>query len=244
MTWTKLGAEFSDECAEANLSDAAFRTHVEAIQYLYGIESADMRIQKHLMRRWAGSRDYLAGAAELAGIGWWSDAGDAYIVGHHAAVVRQSLAAQQTKRDRDRDHKRAVRKGKSPTVASAVASDNVSDGATAQTDRQTDRHLGSEHLRTSDDDGREQPLTPSLDESSSRPPDDDNPEQVRATLGAAGWNLTPEWTPEDPWADAPVRRPPDARRDDDAATVHYLPPAEIAPANPGGTGWDFPPDSY
>lgn len=219
MTWTKLGAEFSDECAEANLSDAAFRTHVEAIQYLYGIESADMRIQKHLMRRWAGSRDYLAGAAELAGIGWWSDAGDAYIVGHHAAVVRQSLAAQQTKRDRDRDHKRAVRKGKSPTVASDVASDNVSDGATAQTDRQTDRHLGSEHLRTSDDDGREQPLTPSRDSSSFAPAQvsrDDQPAE------------------HDGWPE--VRPPGSGNAHDDAPAV--------APANSGGTGWDFAPDLY
>jgi integrase len=31
MTWTKLGAEFFDDCADRGLSDAAVRTHVEAI---------------------------------------------------------------------------------------------------------------------------------------------------------------------------------------------------------------------
>ena len=53
MTWQKLGTEFPDDCAEANLSDAAFRTHVEAIGYLYGQENFECTVKKSTVRRWA-----------------------------------------------------------------------------------------------------------------------------------------------------------------------------------------------
>ena len=65
MTWAKFGVEFRDECAEAGLTDAEFRTHAEALMYLYGIESKDLRIQRRrrLVRRLLALR-----ASRMAGL--------------------------------------------------------------------------------------------------------------------------------------------------------------------------------
>jgi hypothetical protein len=57
VTWNKKGVEFSDECADTGLSDGAYRTHDEAIGFVYRIESDELRIKKHLVQRFAGSSD-------------------------------------------------------------------------------------------------------------------------------------------------------------------------------------------
>jgi len=101
VTWTKLGAEFNSECALAGLSDAAYRTHSEAIGWLYEVEETSCRIPKRLFQRFAGSEDAEAAVGELTGAGFWKDAGAVWVVVHHAGVVRQSIAAQQDKRGRD-----------------------------------------------------------------------------------------------------------------------------------------------
>jgi hypothetical protein len=44
VTWVKLGDEFFDDCADAGLSDAAVRTHAEAIGFLYRLESKGLEI--------------------------------------------------------------------------------------------------------------------------------------------------------------------------------------------------------
>ncbi len=54
MTYQKTGTEFWDECAMVGPTDAAVRTHAEAIGWLYRIESDDLRIPKQLVRRFAG----------------------------------------------------------------------------------------------------------------------------------------------------------------------------------------------
>ncbi|HEY1319560.1 MAG TPA: hypothetical protein VGF32_04905 [Streptosporangiaceae bacterium] len=113
MTWTKTGSEFSDECAAAAISDSAYRTHHEAIGWLYQIEDTTLRIRKGLIRRFAGSDLWESAAKELADAGFWRDHGDAWEILHHADVIRQSIAAQQQKRDRDkraqRGHRRRAR---------------------------------------------------------------------------------------------------------------------------------------
>lgn len=187
MTWAKFGTEFRDECAEAGLSDAAFRTHVEAIQYLYGIESQDMRLQKRLMRRWAGSPEYIDAAAELARIAWWRDDRDAYVVEHHANVIRQSIAAQTKHRDDERERQQRKRAAEQAARARAAAAGDVgSDVGTnvgeTQTDRQTDIHLGSEHVPSEQDNETEPPLTPSQESSS--PPTELAPEDQPAPAHA------------------------------------------------------------
>jgi hypothetical protein len=143
MTWTKLGDEYSDEIATAGLSDAAYRTHTEAIGWLYRLEDTTLRIPKHLIRRFAGSEDHQEAVKELADLGFWRDRGDAWEVVHHADVIRQSIQAQRQKRERD---KRAQQARRDRTAAAARAR-SVSDGVSADvsgrvsgdTDRQTDR---------------------------------------------------------------------------------------------------------
>lgn len=145
MTWTKLGDEFSDECANTGLSDAAYRTHVEAIAWVYRVERMDLHLPKHLLRRFVGSEHWQDAVLDLLAIGWWTDAGDHYQLTHHADVIRQSIAAQQAKRARDKDAQAAKRKrdeAKRTNVSHGVSAD-VSDGVIPDTDRQTNKQLGN-----------------------------------------------------------------------------------------------------
>lgn len=133
MTWTKLGAEFYSECALQGLSDAAYRTHTEAIGWLYEVEDTSCRIPKRLFRRFAASDDAEAAVGELITAGFWKDAGAVWVLLHHAEVVRQSIAAQQDKRKRDRKAQSRYRQKVSADVSADVDAESVA----AQTDSQT-----------------------------------------------------------------------------------------------------------
>ena len=109
MTWTKLGAEFGDECFKADLSDAAFRTHAEAINWIYRVEQDSLRIPERQLRHFAGSDDYQKAVAELLDARFWRERADGYELVHHADVVRQSLAAQRAKRESDKARQRRHR---------------------------------------------------------------------------------------------------------------------------------------
>ena len=145
MTWAKFGTEFDDEVAHAGLSDAAYRTHSEAIKYLYGIESADLRIPKHQVRRIAGSPDYETGVKELVGAGFWRETADAYVVVHHAAVIRESLQAQRAQRARNRQAQRAFRQRHPAPDQAPEISAYVSADVSADPDRQTDSFPPAPH---------------------------------------------------------------------------------------------------
>jgi len=109
MTWIKFGVEFFDECADAGLSDAAVRTHAEALGYLYRTESRDMRIRTHVIRRFAGSGEWAAALRELVVKKFWREDRDGYVVVHHGDAFRGSLAAQRNKRERDKKAQKAHR---------------------------------------------------------------------------------------------------------------------------------------
>lgn len=145
MTWTKLGVEFFDECAEADLSDAAVRTHTEALGYLYRVESGDMTIRRNLIPRFAGSPDWPSAVYELIACGLWIDLGSSVRVIHHGDVFRSSLAAQQLKRERD---KKAQQKRRH--VIGDVSADVSVDPTATQTDRsdiQTAMKRSAKHVR-------------------------------------------------------------------------------------------------
>jgi hypothetical protein len=76
--WTKLGDEFSDEARE--LSDAAFRTHVEALCWS-NRRLLDLAIEKRDLKRFAETGTPDAAVEELIDAGWWQDCGDAWYVG-------------------------------------------------------------------------------------------------------------------------------------------------------------------
>lgn len=147
MTWRKTGSEFDDECADINLSDAAYRTHQEAIGFVYRIESDACTFAKSAVRRFATSDHSTTAIKELLDHGFWKDRDDRYEVVHHADVIRESLHAQAAKRDRDRAAQQRSRERRSkyqdpPPVSADVSAD------TRQTDRQTDRHLGAGMTQT------------------------------------------------------------------------------------------------
>lgn len=125
MTWAKYSTEFSDECADAGLSDRAYRTHSEGIAWVYRMEDTRLRISKNMIRRFAGSDDYELAIKEIAEAGFWRDRGDYWEVVHHADIIRQSIQAQRQKRDRDKRAQSARRKrvSESPDISGDVSAD-------------------------------------------------------------------------------------------------------------------------
>ena len=136
MTWCKFGTEFFDDLANAGLSDAAVRTHAEAISWIYRVEQTDLRIPKHLVRRFAGSEAWEVAVKDLVAAEFWRDDGDGYVVIHHADVIRASIYAQRKKRERDKRSQQAHRDRAAKPDVSADADANVSAYADSQTDKQ------------------------------------------------------------------------------------------------------------
>ncbi|MGP5287855.1 hypothetical protein [Glutamicibacter arilaitensis] len=132
MTWAKYGNEFFDQLFDVDfpegLEDACALTHTQALHYLYSVEEMAMTFPKSALRRFASSSEHVAAAAALVAAGLWADQGARFQVLHHEDVFRQSLAAQLTKRDRDKKHQRRKRGGSvAGGVANGVANDNYSD---------------------------------------------------------------------------------------------------------------------
>jgi hypothetical protein len=80
MTWTKLGEEWSDVARD--LSDAAYRTHVDALCWS-NRRGLDLLVPKRDLKRFAETDDPDTAVKELGHAGWWEDRGDAWWVGAH-----------------------------------------------------------------------------------------------------------------------------------------------------------------
>jgi len=80
MTWTKLSDDFGDQCA--SLSDAAFRTHVEALIWTMRRETGGYLSTRDVTRLAESLHSDMA-AAELVQAGYWSIENDGYRVVHH-----------------------------------------------------------------------------------------------------------------------------------------------------------------
>lgn len=96
MTWTKLGDEFSDEARD--LSDAAYRTHVDALCWS-NRRLLDLVIPKRDLRRFGETADPDTAAKELVHGGWWEDRGDAWWIGLRFADWQQESAVVTHKRE-------------------------------------------------------------------------------------------------------------------------------------------------
>lgn len=95
MTWTKLGDEFLDNALD--LSDAAHRTHVEALMYS-NRRLLDLLLPKRELHRFAGTSDPESAAVELVESGWWQDTGDAWYLGCRFAHWQQEKVQVENKR--------------------------------------------------------------------------------------------------------------------------------------------------
>jgi hypothetical protein len=78
MTWTKLGEEFGDEARD--LTDAEYRTHVEALCWS-NRRLLDLYVPKRDLRRFAETADPEGAAAGLVAKGWWQDATASWYIG-------------------------------------------------------------------------------------------------------------------------------------------------------------------
>jgi hypothetical protein len=133
VTYAKFGSEFPDSLAAAGLSDAAFRTHAEAIMWVYHVEAWDLRVPKHMLRRIVSSSEWETAVKDLVAAGYWTDGGAAWVIRHHAQVIISSLIAQARKRERDRRAQQNKR-GKPRDIGADVSADVNTD----LTDRQSD----------------------------------------------------------------------------------------------------------
>lgn len=113
MTWTKLGDEFPDGAAD--LSDAAWRTHAEALMWS-NRRLLDLVIPKRDLRRLAFSPavdvadpDGDAVVKELVEHGWWTDQGDSWSIANRWPEWQRDRAQVERARERETERKRRQR---------------------------------------------------------------------------------------------------------------------------------------
>jgi hypothetical protein len=118
MVWTKLNDGYPEDCAGANLSDAAFRTHTEGLCWTMR-RLSEGHITKRDLARFAETGDPDAAVDELVMAGWWvlHPDGDGWMIIHDMAVQRskaqvlQDQAANAERQRRYRDKSNAVTYG-------------------------------------------------------------------------------------------------------------------------------------
>ena len=97
MTWTKFGDEFSDDARD--LSDAAYRTHTEALMWS-NRRGLDLLIPKRGLRRFAESPHADQATEELITKSWWEEREDTWWVGvHHPDWQLESKVVQKRRDD-------------------------------------------------------------------------------------------------------------------------------------------------
>jgi hypothetical protein len=79
MTWVKTGDEFVDDAAD--LSDAAVRTHLDALHWS-ARRLLDLHIPKRDLPRFAFSPDASRAVDELVAVGWWLDKGSTWYLAY------------------------------------------------------------------------------------------------------------------------------------------------------------------
>lgn len=96
MTWTKLGEEWPDAARE--LTDAAYRTHTEALCWS-NRRGLDLHIPKRDLKRFAETDDPDTAIKNLIATGWWQDCGDVWFVGVQFADWQLESAVVNKRRD-------------------------------------------------------------------------------------------------------------------------------------------------
>jgi hypothetical protein len=70
VTWVKLSDDFAEKAARSGLSDAAFRTHIEALLWTMRRETGGW-LRTRDIKRFAETKDPEAAVGELVGKDWW-----------------------------------------------------------------------------------------------------------------------------------------------------------------------------
>lgn len=108
MTWAKYGAHFFDDLVNydfpEDLDDACQLTHTQAVHFIYSTESYDCSFPRKKLLRFATSGRAQEAGNALVAAGVWEIDGNRVRLVHHREEIRQSLAAQNAKRERDREN--------------------------------------------------------------------------------------------------------------------------------------------
>jgi hypothetical protein len=119
MTWLKTGQEFPLEAAGVGLSDAAYRTHHEALCWVMFRESGPKITERDVLR-FAESADFERAVKELVDVGFWKAIPGGYQIVHsmeHQPLPkeikqqRRDAAARQAKYRAKQAAKRAEERG-------------------------------------------------------------------------------------------------------------------------------------
>ncbi|MEU0467201.1 hypothetical protein ABZ215_24640 [Amycolatopsis sp. NPDC006131] len=110
LVWTKLGDEYPD--ATRDLSDAAWRTHTEALCWS-NRRLLDLVIPKRDLKRFAETEDPQLAAKELEETGWWQDLGDSWFIGVRFSEWQLERSVVEHRRDLNADRQRRHRLHKS-----------------------------------------------------------------------------------------------------------------------------------
>lgn len=127
MTMTSLGDEFPYEARR--LSDAAFRTHTEALVWS-STRLLDLAIPKGDLLRFAYSDGAVVAAEELLRAGWWKDCGDYWHIGERFAEWQQTKQQVERRREtnkRNQAHRRGDHKHCLGDLACGLSQADTSD---------------------------------------------------------------------------------------------------------------------
>lgn len=116
VTWLKLSDDYHDQCA--SLSDAAYRTHTEALGWAMRRETGGF-ISERDIRRFAESESSTDAVKELLDRGFWEPAAGGYRIKHHmehqpepeVIAKRRENTARRVRRNRKRQAGLRVVKG-------------------------------------------------------------------------------------------------------------------------------------
>jgi hypothetical protein len=131
MTWLKLSDDFVDDCAAVDLSDAAFRTHVQGLSWS-NRRLTNGQISALALRRLADTRDPNVAVQELVNVGFWVKVEDGWQIVHHmehqpsreeVETKRREAAERQRK---SRSKRKDAKSGVLPITAD-VTRDNTRD---------------------------------------------------------------------------------------------------------------------
>jgi hypothetical protein len=145
MTWLKVSDDFGIDCAEAGLSDAAFRTHVEGLLWSMRRLTGGC-LTPTALRHGVETTDPDAAVAELVEAGFWERHGAGYRIVHGMDVQR---TPEQVRADRDATAERQRRWYQRHVGESDVESDvsepngvsnGVSNGVTNGAQTSPDQH--------------------------------------------------------------------------------------------------------
>lgn len=126
MTWLKTSDDFPDQCC--GLSDAAYRTHHEALSWAMRRENGG-RIPYREVKRFAESTASHAAVQELIEKGFWHDDGTAYQLIHHMEHQPEpEVLARRREQAAERQRKNRLKKaGITPMSRRDTTRDSVRD---------------------------------------------------------------------------------------------------------------------